>query len=71
MDKIICFHLIDEPNGYLSNWYPSPFTVDGITYANITRRNIGIRADILPQLQHKCLAETHNLSVRFSNWIEI
>lgn len=33
MDKIICFHLIDEPNGFLSNWYPSPFTLDGIPYS--------------------------------------
>jgi ribA/ribD-fused uncharacterized protein len=32
MDKIICFHLIDEPNGFLSNWYPSPFTLDGIRF---------------------------------------
>lgn len=33
MQKIICFHLVDEPNGYLSNWYPSPFTLDGIAYS--------------------------------------
>lgn len=35
MDKIICFHLIDEPNGYLSNWYPSVFTTDGITFTSV------------------------------------
>ena len=35
MGKILCFHLIDEPNGYLSNWYPSPFTLDGIRYASV------------------------------------
>lgn len=35
MGKILCFHLIDEPNGYLSNWYPSPFTMDGICYASV------------------------------------
>ena len=34
MDKIICFHLIDEPNGYLSNWYPSPFTLDGLRFSS-------------------------------------
>ena len=33
MQKIICFHLVDEPNGYLSNWYPSPFALDGIAYS--------------------------------------
>ena len=32
MDKIICFHLVDEPNGFLSNWYPSPFTLEGIRF---------------------------------------
>ena len=35
MNKIICFHLIDEPNGYLSNWYPAPFTLDGIPYSSV------------------------------------
>ena len=30
MQKIICFHNPDEENGWLSNWYPSMFTVDGI-----------------------------------------
>lgn len=35
MNKIICFHLINEPNGYLSNWYPSPFTLDGQTFSSV------------------------------------
>lgn len=35
MDKIICFHLTDEPNGYLSNWYPSPFTLEGQTFTSV------------------------------------
>ena len=35
MDKIICFHLVDEPNGYLSNWYPSPFTLDGQHFTSV------------------------------------
>lgn len=26
------FHLVDEPNGYLSNWYPSEFSLDGVTF---------------------------------------
>jgi predicted NAD-dependent protein-ADP-ribosyltransferase YbiA (DUF1768 family) len=26
---IICFHNPVEENGYLSNWYPSQFTLDG------------------------------------------
>ena len=35
MDKIICFHLIDEPNGFLSNWYLSPFTLDGQHFTSV------------------------------------
>lgn len=30
--EVICFHLITEPNAYLSNWYPSTFDDDGIRY---------------------------------------
>ena len=32
MDNVVCFHLITEPNGYLSNWYHSPFELDGEHY---------------------------------------
>ena len=35
MNKIICFHLVNEPNGYLSNWYSSPFILDGISYSSV------------------------------------
>lgn len=28
--KIVCFHNSDDENGYLSNWCPSLFTVDGV-----------------------------------------
>ena len=33
--NIICFHNPDEDNGYLSNWYPSPFTVDGVAFSSM------------------------------------
>lgn len=33
--KIICFHNPMEENGYLSNWYPSVFTVDGIKFSSM------------------------------------
>ena len=46
MDKIICFHLIDEPNGYLSNWYPSPFTLDGIRYTSVEQYMMHRKAQI-------------------------
>lgn len=30
----VCFHKPDEPNGYLSNWYLSPFVVDDIRFSS-------------------------------------
>lgn len=33
--KIICFHNPNEENGYLSNWYPSCFTIDNIEYSSM------------------------------------
>ena len=33
--NIICFHKPDEENGYLSNWYPADFTMDGIRYSSM------------------------------------
>ena len=30
----VFFHLPEEPNGYLSNWYPAVFTIDGITFSS-------------------------------------
>ena len=33
--NVVCFHNPDEENGYLSNWYPSIFSVNGITYTSM------------------------------------
>lgn len=33
--KVICFHNPNEENGYLSKWYPTVFTVDGIRYTSM------------------------------------
>ena len=33
--RVICFHNPDEENGYLSNWYPSDFTVDNIRFSSM------------------------------------
>lgn len=33
--NIVCFHNPNEENGYLSNWYPSRFTVNGITFSSM------------------------------------
>lgn len=35
MRRIICFHNPDEVNGYLSNWYLSDFSADGIRYSSM------------------------------------
>ena len=31
----VFFHKPEEPNGYLSNWYPSPFGLDGIHFSSV------------------------------------
>jgi len=33
--SVVCFHNPDEENGYLSNWYPSMFSVEEITYTSM------------------------------------
>ena len=33
--QIICFHNPNEENGYLSNWYLSSFTVNGIAFSSM------------------------------------
>ncbi len=33
--SVICFHNPDEENGYLSNWYHSRFTLDGIEFSSL------------------------------------
>ncbi len=35
MNHIICFHNPDKEYGYLSNWYPSCFTIDGIVFSSM------------------------------------
>lgn len=35
MRKVIGFHNPDEAYGFLSNWYLSDFTIDGIVYSSI------------------------------------
>ena len=32
---VICFHNPNEENGYLSNWYPSVFALDGVTFSSM------------------------------------
>ena len=35
ISHIICFHNPDEPHGYLSNWYLSDMTIDGIRFSSV------------------------------------
>ena len=35
MSKTVCFHNPDDENGYLSNWYPSRFTVEGRSFSSM------------------------------------
>lgn len=35
MTLVTCFYEFDEENGYLSNWYPSRFTVDNIEFTSM------------------------------------
>ena len=33
--EAVYFHLPDEPDGYLSNWFPSPFDLDGQHFTSV------------------------------------
>lgn len=33
--RVICFHNPDEENGYLSNWYPVHFSVNGTQFSSM------------------------------------
>lgn len=32
---VVCFHKPEEENGYLSNWYPSEFIVNGTVFSSL------------------------------------
>ena len=44
--QIICFHNPNEENGYLSNWYMSPFTADGIRFSSMEQFMTYSNADL-------------------------
>lgn len=35
VEKAVFFHKPDEPFGFLSNWYPSDFAIDGINFSSV------------------------------------
>ena len=46
MQEIICFHNPEEENGWLSNWYLSRFTVDGITFSSMEQYMMYMKAEV-------------------------
>ena len=46
MRKIICFHNPDESYGWLSNWYLSDFTVDGIRFSSMEQYMMYHKAEL-------------------------
>lgn len=74
---IICFHNPDEDNGYLSNWYPSPFTVEGVAFSSMEqfmmyRKAIcfGDEAVAAQILSKSDVAEIKSLGRQVSNYDE-
>lgn len=33
--NVVCFHNLDEENGYMSNWYPSVFMFGGVEFSSM------------------------------------
>lgn len=46
MRKIICFHAPNEINGWLSNWYLSDFTVEGIKFSSMEQYMMYKKAEV-------------------------
>lgn len=44
--NVICFHNPNDEYGFLSNWYPSTFTIDGITYSSIEQYMMWCKATL-------------------------
>lgn len=67
MKPVICFHNPDEENGYLSNWYPACFVVDGDSFSSVEQFmmyckavcffDCGIAAQILKTDDAACIKE--------------
>ena len=47
---VICFHNADEENGYLSNWYPSAFTLKGIDFSSMEQYMMYRKAKLFQDL---------------------
>ena len=53
--NVVCFHKIDEENGYLSNWYSSVFYVDGIQFTSVEQFIMYKKAATFEDWEHAAL----------------
>ena len=63
--KRVFFHLIDEPNGYLSNWYPLAFELEGKTFDCVEQYVMWKKAQLFKD------DETANAILETSNPVEM
>lgn len=63
--NIICFHNPDEEYGFLSNWYESYFSIDGIAYSSMEQYMMYMKALCFNDL------ETGNLILSTNDVVEI
>ena len=75
--NIICFHNPNEENGFLSNWYPSDFTVNNVKFSSMEqfmmyRKAICFCDDAVATqiLSTKDVAEIKSLGRKVSNYDE-
>ena len=75
--NIICFHNPNEENGFLSNWYPSDFTVNDVKFSSMEqfmmyRKAICFCDDAVATqiLSTKDVAEIKSLGRKVSNYDE-
>lgn len=75
MDKIICFHKPEEVNGYLSNWYPSSFSMENRAFSSMEQYMMLSKALIFKDseiadkiMQTKDVAEIKALGKLVSNY---
>ena len=60
---IIGFHNPDEENGYLSNWYPSRFTVNGQTFSSLEQFMMYSKAVCFHDTKNAArIMDTHDVS---------
>lgn len=61
-----CFHQTYEANGFLSNWYPSEFTENGIQYRNVEQYMMAYKARTFKdyQTEKKILVATDPAEIK-------